>query len=109
SFTLIDTEGRLRNCDRNQNQELFRLAIGGYGLFGIIYSIKLRLAPRRKLRRVVEIKVADELISAFDERIAEGFAFGDFQFSIDEQSDDFLRKGVFSCYQPVAEATPISE
>ena len=27
--------------------------------------------------------------------------FGDFQFSVDEKSDDFLQRGVFSCYRPV--------
>ena len=35
--------------------------------------------------------------------------FGDFQFSVDEQSDDFLRKGVFSCYRPVDPDTPMPD
>ena len=43
----------------------------------------------------------DDLPKAFEQRIADGFMFGDFQFSVDETSDDFLRKGVFSCYRPV--------
>ena len=33
--------------------------------------------------------------------------FGDFQFSVDDKSEDFLRKGVFSCYRPVAPETPV--
>ncbi len=33
--------------------------------------------------------------------------FGDFQFSVDEQSDDFLKRGVFSCYRPVDPQTPM--
>ena len=33
--------------------------------------------------------------------------YGDFQFAINEKSDDFLRKGVFSCYRPVDTATPV--
>ncbi|MGH7822720.1 MAG: FAD-binding oxidoreductase, partial [Candidatus Binatia bacterium] len=43
SFTLIDGNGGFRTCSRAENQELFRLAIGGYGLFGVIYSVRLRL------------------------------------------------------------------
>ena len=43
------------------------------------------------------------------QRIADGFLFGDFQFSIDEASDDFLRRGVFSCYKPVDPATPMPD
>ena len=46
---------------------------------------------------------------AFEQRIADGYLFGDFQFSVDERSDDFLRKGVFSCYRPVDPATPVPD
>ena len=63
--------------------------------------VKLRLIPRQKIQRVVEVRTIDDLPTAFEQRIAEGFMFGDFQFSVDETSDDFLRKGVFSCYRPV--------
>ena len=44
SFVLIDAQGNARNCSRTENTELFRLAIGGYGLFGAISTVKLRLA-----------------------------------------------------------------
>jgi FAD/FMN-containing dehydrogenase len=40
-------------------------------------------------------------MDAFDERIDQGFLYGDFQFAIDPSSDDFLRRGIFSCYRPV--------
>jgi len=107
SFTLVDASGQLVTCSRESNAELFRLVIGGYGLFGVVTSVRLRLAPRRKLRRVVEVRTADTLPAAFAERIADGFEYGDFQFAIDPGSDDFLRTGVFSCYRPVADDTPI--
>ena len=32
----------------DENRELFRLAIGGYGLFGPIVSVRLRLVPRQQ-------------------------------------------------------------
>lgn len=105
SFRMITAEGEEVECSRNHNRELFTLAIGGYGLFGVITSVTLRLTPRRKLRRVVEIKQIDELMPAFEKRIEEGYLYGDCQFSIDEKSDDFLTEGVFSCYQPVDAAT----
>jgi FAD/FMN-containing dehydrogenases len=49
SFTLIDADGDLRVCSRRENSELFRLAIGGYGLFGVLYSTTLRLMSHKKL------------------------------------------------------------
>jgi FAD/FMN-containing dehydrogenase len=107
SFTLLDARGELLTCSRSENPELFRLAIGGYGLFGFIYSVTLRLVPRRKVERVVEVRDIEGLPQAFAGRIRDGFLYGDFQYSIDDRSDAFLRRGVFSCYRPVPESTPI--
>lgn len=107
SFRIIDSEGRLRNCSREENTELFRLVIGGYGLFGIVVSVTLQLVPRRKLQRMVELGTLDELQEAFAGRIADGYLYGDFQFVTDDTSDEFLRKGVFSCYRPIPNDTPI--
>ncbi|HEX7181100.1 MAG TPA: FAD-binding oxidoreductase [Thermoanaerobaculia bacterium] len=109
SLVLVDAEGEVRRCSRTEDSELFRLTAGGYGLFGIVTSLTLRLVPRRKLERVVEIGRMDGLMDAFDERIRDGFLYGDFQFSIDERSDDFLDRGVFSCYRPVDPETPVPE
>jgi FAD/FMN-containing dehydrogenase len=108
SFKLLDARGDLLDCSRTQHSDLFRLAIGGYGLFGFIYSVTLRLVPRRKVERVVEVRDIETMPAAFADRIRDGFLYGDFQYSIDTQSDDgFLRQGVFSCYRPVADSTPI--
>jgi FAD/FMN-containing dehydrogenase len=98
SFKLVNGEGNLLSCSREENAELFSLAIGGYGLFGIFYSVTLRLVPRQKIERIVQVREVDGLMDAFAERIRSGFVYGDFQFAIDPTSADFLNKGVFSCY-----------
>ncbi len=107
SFKLLNAKGDVVNCSRSENPELFRLAIGGYGLFGLITAVTLRLVERRKMERVVEVRSIDGLPRAFAERIRDGFVYGDFQYAIDETSGDFLNRGVFSCYRPVDPATPI--
>ncbi|SHG55541.1 FAD-binding oxidoreductase [Massilia sp. CF038] len=107
AFTLIDAQGELKVCTREREAQLFSLAIGGYGMFGVIVSVTLRLAPRVKMRRDVSLLTLDELMVAFDDRILYGYTFGDFQFAIDPASGDFLHKGVFSCYLPVDQATPL--
>jgi FAD/FMN-containing dehydrogenase len=109
SFVLIDAKGEPRTCSRRENAELFRLAVGGYGLLGAVATVTLRLTPRRKIQRIVEVRTVNDLPAAFDQRIEDGFLYGDFQFAIDEKSDDFLRRGVFSCYKPVDGSTPIRE
>jgi FAD/FMN-containing dehydrogenase len=73
----------------------------------LIGSVTLRLVPRQKLRRTVEIVHASDLPKRFEERIAQKFLYGDFQFSVDEKSPDFLQRGVFSCYEPIDDHGPI--
>src|SRR5216117_330133 len=46
SFTLITAEGKSIRCSSEENSELFRLAIGGYGILGLINTVTLRLVPR---------------------------------------------------------------
>lgn len=105
SFTLVDGAGDRHTCSRSENTELFRLAIGGYGLFGVITRVRLRLMPRTKLERVVRIIDVDDLMPAVAERNAEGFLYGDCQFSTDMSSSGFLKTGVFSCYRPLPAET----
>ena len=45
-LTLVDASGRALVCSRAQNSALFSLVVGGYGLFGVIYSATLRLCKR---------------------------------------------------------------
>jgi FAD/FMN-containing dehydrogenase len=101
AFTLVDAAGGVRRCSRDENAEWFRLVIGGYGCFGVITSVCLRLSPRIKLERLVEVTTIERLMPSLERRIADGCLFGDFQFSIDERSPEFLCRGVLSSYRPV--------
>ena len=102
AFVLVDARGEVLTCSRTEHPDLFRLAIGGYGLFGVVCAVTLRLAPRIRLERVVELRDVDGLVDAFTRRIGEGHLYGDFQFDVDATASTFLRRGVFSCYRPVA-------
>ena len=43
SFRLLTAEGEILNVSRRENPDLFRLAIGGYGLFGVILDVDMDL------------------------------------------------------------------
>jgi FAD/FMN-containing dehydrogenase len=109
SFDLVDPAGALVTCSRTSNAELFSLAIGGYGLFGAIARVTLRLAPRRKVERRVTLACVDNLPELFDQRIRDGYEFGDCQFATDPASPEFMRAGVFACYRPVTDAYPMPD
>jgi len=109
SFDLLGADGQIRTCSRGEHPDLFRLAIGGYGLFGVMTRVRLRLRPRIKVERVVTLGDATDILQRFEERIRDGYLYGDFQFATDDGPDSFLRRGVFSCYRPVDPATPLTE
>ena len=49
SFRLMNADGEIINCSRNQNIELFKSVLGGYGLFGIILDVKLKIVNNTAL------------------------------------------------------------
>jgi FAD/FMN-containing dehydrogenase len=107
SLQLLRADGELVTCSRQQNPELFRTVVGGYGLFGVVVSVGLQLVRRQKVERVVELLTLPALMQAFDARIRDGYTYGDFQFATDPRSSGFLSDGVFSCYHPVDNDRPI--
>ena len=109
SFRIINAEGKVLNASREENTELFSLVIGGYGLFGVITEVDVRLTPRQKIRRVVEVIELSDFAEKTAQRIAEDYLYGDLQFKTDGKAEDFLKTGVYSFYKPVPPETPIPE
>ena len=107
SLQVVLASGEIVECNRSERPELFRCVVGGYGLFGVVTAVTLRLVPRIKVQRVVKLCSVEEIIDEFDERIRAGYLYGDFQFSTAQEDPQFLSRGVFSCYRPVEMNTPI--
>ena len=109
SFVLMDAQSRLHWLP-TENPELFGLAIGGYGLFGVIAQVNLR---RRGTRHQGGARggshSGQRFLPSVDKRIEQGFVYGDCQYSTDLATDAASHPGVFSCYWPVDAATPIPE
>jgi FAD/FMN-containing dehydrogenase len=103
AFKLIDANGHLMTCSRQENPELFSLVIGGYGLFGIIDAVTLRLQQRKAIQRRVRLTTIESLASDFYLVQKQGADYGDFQFEIDPQAEGFLTHGIFAAYYPVSE------
>jgi FAD/FMN-containing dehydrogenase len=50
AFRLMQADGSVVRCSRDENQELFSAVLGGYGLFGIILDVDLATVPNRCYR-----------------------------------------------------------
>lgn len=105
-ITLLTPFGEKLTCSRTENAELFSLVLGGYGLFGIIATVTLRLTPRQKLRRLVDVLDVEDALRAVERRVEAGALYGDFQYAIDPTDDSFLKRGIFACYVPAGPDAP---
>ncbi len=103
-ITLVDAQGDVVQCSRRENAQLFAHVVGGYGLFGVVYAATLRLTPRQRVVRLVDVLDLSDAMNAVFRRVEQGCVYGDFQFVIDPADPSFLHRGVFACYRPVDEA-----
>lgn len=69
SFRLMQADGTVVRCSRTENPELFSLALGGYGLFGIILDMELRVVPNEPYRLEQYLVTANQSLATFDSQI----------------------------------------
>ncbi len=107
SLRLVTAQGELVRCSRTENAELFALALGGYGLFGVILDAELALVPNEVYRaeRFV-VSVDDYARTLAREVLAEparaGFAFGRLNVS----PHGFLEEAILTVFRPQPGAVP---
>jgi FAD/FMN-containing dehydrogenase len=75
SLRLLKADGEIVTVSRASNAELFPLVIGGYGLFGVVLDVTLRLVDDRPIEKseVVRMKL-DPLCASYANRIRSGGA-----------------------------------
>lgn len=107
SLEVVMSDGTVVICSRTERPELFRHVVGGYGLFGVVTAATLRLVARQQVERVVTLLDVEQLMEALNQRIADGYLYGDFQLATDPTHPGFMRTGVLSCYRPTDRERPI--
>lgn len=55
SIEMMLADGSIVTCSRTENAELFKLAMGGYGFFGIILKLEVDMVPNLLLRPTFEV------------------------------------------------------
>jgi FAD/FMN-containing dehydrogenase len=68
-FRIMLADGSVRHASRSENAELFRLAIGGYGMFGIILDVDLELVENCVYQQSSEVMPLAALPEYFERRI----------------------------------------
>jgi FAD/FMN-containing dehydrogenase len=65
SFRIMMADGSILSCSRTENPELFGLAMGGYGLFGIILDLDVEMVENRMMRPSPEVIPTTEFAAKF--------------------------------------------
>ena len=71
-ISVLMEDGMVRICSREQNTEIFRHVLGGYGLFGVILEAWIRPVPNRILRSTSREVKTDDFYNAWKNITEEG-------------------------------------
>lgn len=107
SFTLMKENGEIINCSRQENQELFKLVIGGYGLFGIILDVKLKVVENEALQYKYIRLSPDNYLKYYKKYISENpnvnLVFGRLRIS----DKHFLEEATLNFFEKVEVTIPV--
>jgi FAD/FMN-containing dehydrogenase len=106
SLDMMIADGSIVTCTREQNSELFRLAMGGYGLFGVILRLEVDMVPNMLLRPRYDRMPSGEFASKFtsaatDTRIV--MAYG----RLSVAKDDFFDEALMVTFSPEENKGPL--
>ncbi|MFN7971516.1 MAG: FAD-binding oxidoreductase [Acidobacteriota bacterium] len=97
SFRLMRADGSVVRCSRDENAELFSLALGGYGMFGIILDVDLETVPNETYTLDRYFADASGFRAAFEEHGARtdvGMCYG----RLDVSPDHFLESAILNVF-----------
>jgi FAD/FMN-containing dehydrogenase len=107
SFTLLTQDGKIINCSRQENKELFNLVIGGYGLFGIILDVKLKVVENIALQYKYIRLSPDNYISYYKKYVSDNpnvnLVFGRLRIS----DKHFLEEATLNFFEKVEAKIPV--
>lgn len=101
AFRLLTADGRIVRCSRTENAELFSLALGGYGLFGVILDAELHVVPNEAYRLERLRLPADDYAARFEERVRDASAVGMAYGRLSVAPESFLREAILNVFTRV--------
>lgn len=66
SLRVMTADGEIKTCSREENPELFRHVVGGYGLFGVVLDVELETRENTTCEMEVELASEGEFLEKFD-------------------------------------------
>jgi decaprenylphospho-beta-D-ribofuranose 2-oxidase len=98
-FRIVLADGSILRCSRQENSELFHFVIGGYGLFGVILDVGLRVTDNSAFTATMSELDYSQLPEFFENEIhsSPGTDLGEADLSI--ASGTLLREAIAITYK----------
>jgi FAD/FMN-containing dehydrogenase len=107
TITMLLADGTLVTCSRSENAELFRHAMGGYGLFGVIVELELDMVPNQLLAPTFDEVGGPDIGSRFAAALAGDRSIQMAYGRMDVALDRFLQRALLITYRPVTDQSRI--
>src|SRR5688572_20162190 len=113
SMRVMLADGTVRTVSRTQDSELFRLVVGGYGLFGVILDAVIEITKNAVYRSDREVMDYRAFPAFFDERILRDQAYRLMYAHLSTAPQSFLQETLVYTYRevemPSAQIPPLGE
>ncbi|HEV8393567.1 MAG TPA: FAD-binding protein [Vicinamibacterales bacterium] len=107
AISMLLADGTPVTCSRTENAELFRHAMGGYGLFGVITELELDMVPNAQLSPTFEAVTGRDAGARFAALLASDktvqMAYGRMDVSLDR----FFERALLISYRPASDQSQI--
>ena len=104
---MVLADGSVVTCSRAENADLFRHAMGGYGLFGAITELELDMKPNALLSPTFEEMSGPELGARFAQQLASDPAIQMAYGRMDVALDRFFERALLITYRPTPDQSAI--
>ena len=101
--SMLLPDGTSLDCSRTENADLFRHAMGGYGLFGVITELELDMVPNVLLSPTFEAVPGPDLGALFADRLQSDSAIQMAYGRLDVALDRFFERGLLITYRPASD------
>ncbi|QLE50330.1 FAD-binding oxidoreductase [Nostoc sp. C057] len=101
SFRLMLASGKVVQCSRQENPELFSLVLGGYGLFGIILDVDLRVVPNETYIAERFVIKSENYIDTYRQRVDGAANIGMAYGRLSVAPESFLQEAILTTYRQI--------
>ena len=100
SFRLLKADGTIVRCSRTENRELFSLALGGYGLFGVILDVELVTVPDETYELERVYLSVEQFEEAHRQKVSGATNVGMAYGRVNVARDGFMKEAVLNVLRP---------